>query len=286
MSNYLDSRILGKIISDEVQIGKGVVIEEDVIIGGKGGPAKKVVLGDFCYIGKGTKILAPEFRLGDYSKLHANSFAHGDLPLQVGRNCWIGGNVVLDSLGGLDIDDNVGIGAQSQIWTHIKFGDIVEGCRFHSKKYMHIQKDAWFVGHCIVSPVEVGKKSMALVGSVITRDMEPNHVYAGVPAIDITEKTGPQFENRSIEEKATKLQEIVDQFFIKHPSYKGLIKVVLSSDEYQDGVTCFDVSNRTYTKNYSQAEIEFLKTYVPLVKFTPTDSPEFYPLQATLNNDN
>jgi hypothetical protein len=187
----------------------------------------------------------------------------------------IGVNTALDSMGGLDIDDNVGIGAHSQIWTHIQFGDIVEGSRFFSKNYMLICKDAWFVGHCIVSPVKVGEKSMAMVGSVITKEMLPNHIYAGVPAIDVTDKLGYQFEDRSIEEKANKLQEIIDQFTYINPQYKGQLLVVRSREEIIEGICCFDVSNRTYTKLHSEAETAFLKAHVPLVKFIPADDPPF-----------
>jgi acyl-[acyl carrier protein]--UDP-N-acetylglucosamine O-acyltransferase len=195
--------------------------------------------------------------------------------MQIGRNCWIGGNTVLDSIGGLDIDDNVGIGGQSQIWTHVQFGDIVEGSRFYSRKYMYIGKDAWFVGHCIVSPVRVGEKSMALVGSVVTKDMLPNHIYAGVPATDVTDKFGFQFEKRSIEQKTATLQELIDAFVRDNPEYKGKLKVVRSPDEMQEGICCFNVSRRTYTKSYSQAEVAFMKAYVPLVKFAPDGEPPF-----------
>ncbi len=275
MSMDLAPRIEGTINADEVRIGKGVVIEEGVLITGSGGPARRVVLGDFCYIGRQTRIMVPEFRLGAYSKLHAFSFAHGEKPMQIGRNCWIGGNTVLDSLGGLDIDDNVGIGAHSQIWTHIQFGDIVEGSRFYSRNYMYVGKDAWFVGHCIVSPVRVGEKSMALVGSVVTRDMLPNHVYGGVPAKDMTDKLGFQFEERTIEQKAAKLEELIEAFVTEYPEYRRQLIVVRSPHERRAGVCCFDVSTRTYTKTYSAAEVSFLKRHVPLVKFTPDDEPAF-----------
>ena len=270
-----ESKIAGTINADEVIIGRGVTVEAGVVITGKSGPARRVVLGDFCYIGHDTRILAPEFRLGDYSKLHANSFAHGELPLQIGRNCWIGGNCVLDSMGGLDIDDNVGIGAHSQIWTHIQFGDIVEGCRFQSTKYMHVGKDAWFVGHCIVSPVAIGERSMALVGSVVTRDMLPNHVYAGVPAADVTAKVGTQFENIDTPEKARRLSALIESFTAEHPEYAGQLAVVQSPDDRPDGVCCFDVSQRVYTKRYLEAEVAFLKRHVPLVKFTPEGEAPF-----------
>ena len=275
----LAPRIEGIIEADEVIIGKGVVVEAGVRITGKGGKARRLVLGDFCFIGHDTSILAPEFRLGDYSKLHMHTFGHGERPLQIGRNCWIGGNCVLDSTGGLDIDDNVGIGAQSQIWTHIQFGDIVEGSRFHSKKYMHIGKDAWLVGHCIVSPVSIGERSMALVGSVVTKDMLPNHIYAGVPAQDITEKAGTQFEARSVEQKGATLQGLIDAFVGRNPQHRGKLLVVTSAADYEDGICCFDVSQRVYTRTWSDAEITFLKEHVPLVKFTPVGAPSFIDLQ-------
>jgi acetyltransferase-like isoleucine patch superfamily enzyme len=278
MDDILLPQILGTINARQLFIGKGVVIEKDVLITGRNGPAEIVMLGDFCYIGRHTRIIVPEFRLGDYSKLHAFSYANGENPLRIGRNCWIGGNSVLDSMGGLDIDDNVGIGAHSQIWSHIQFGDIIEGCRFFSKKYMKIESDAWFVGHCIVSPVEVGKKSMAFAGSVITKDMLPNRVYAGVPAVDITDKVGPQFEERSIEEKTRSLQSLIDAFVSENVQFKDQLMAIQSPLEIKEGVTCFNLSDRTYTKLYTLAEINFLRCHVPLIKFIPKDEPSFISL--------
>jgi len=270
-----DSRIEGLIKADTIEIGRGVRVEEGVVITGKHGPANLVVLGDFCYIGRHTRIMAPEFRLGDYSKLHAFSFAHGEKPLQIGRNCWIGGTVVLDSMGGLDLEDNVCVGAHSHVWTHMQFGDIVEGCRFFSRKYLYIGRDVWFGGHCTVTPVQVGEKSMALAGSVVTKDMLPNHVYAGVPATDVTSKMGYQFESLAVAEKASRLQKIIDEFVIRNPEFAGRLLVIQSPDEKVQGVTCFDVSRRTYTRTYSQAEVGLLKEYTPLIKFTPEGTPPF-----------
>jgi len=282
MSEAYESKIEGIINAAQVKIGQGIVVEEGVVITGKDGPARQVILGDFCYIGRHTRIITPEFRLGDYSKLHAYSYAHGEKPMQIGRNCWIGGSTVLDSIGGLDIDDNVGIGAQSQIWTHIQFGDIVEGCRFYSRKHMCLGKDAWFAGHCIVSPVRVGEKSMAMAGSVVTKDMLPNHVYAGVPAKDVTDKVGPQFESRTVQQKADKLQGLVDAFTARHPEFKDQLLVITCPEARRGGVCCFDVSRRTYTRTYSRAEVAFLKRHVPLVKFTPEDEPPFVVPQQTV----
>ena len=250
-SNSLDTRIEGEIRGNDVRIGVGAVLEKGALI-----IADKITLGDFCFIGAGTKIIVPTFSIGDYTKLHARSFCHGELPLHIGSNCWIGGGVVLDSMGGLTIKNGVGIGSGSQLWTHIKFGDTVQGCRFHSKQGMTVGEDAWFVGHCLVSPVVVGDKSMAMLGSVVTRDMEPNHVYAGVPATDITAKVGPQFEEITLKEKHRRFAKMLDEFYRRHP-------------EHSSWVPQCDLEKRTYVKTWSIAEVEFFKENVPLVKLYP-----------------
>lgn len=276
IKNRYPNRVNGEIHAKEIIMGVGVTIEEGVVITGKGGEASRIVLGDFTYIGRSTRIMVPEFWMGDYTKMNEHTFAHGTNPMQIGRNCWFGGYVTLDSIGGLDIDDGVGIGAGSQVWTHIQFGDIVEGSQFHSSQYMLIGKDAWFVGHCLVSPVIVGEKSMAMLGSVVTRNMEPNHIYAGVPAKDISDKMGFQFETRSVDKKASKLLELISEFEKSHPELAGQIVVVKDPSLIRDdGCTYFDVSRREYTKRFNQAEVEFLKKNIPLIKFNPAGEHSF-----------
>lgn len=276
MSAHLESRISGTIDADEVEIGNGVVVEEGAVITGKGRPASRVVLGDFCYVGRSVRVMTPEFVLGDYSKLHADSFAHGVHPLRIGRNCWIGGNTVLDSMGGLDIADNVGIGSGSQLWSHIQFGDVVEGCRFRSRRYLHVQEDAWFVGHCLVSPVKVARRSMALLGSVVTKDMDENRVYAGTPAKDITASVGPQFADVRLEDKVAKLEQILEEFERRYPTHEGRVRVAQSHPGREEGITYLDPGDRTYTRTLSAAEAAFLGAYTPLVKLSPKGAPPVY----------
>jgi hypothetical protein len=55
--------------------------------------------------------------------------------------------------------------------------------------------------------------------------------------------------------------------------------VARSPEERQEGVCSFDVSQRTYTKNYGEAEIAFLKANVPLVKFAPEGEGPFFTAQ-------
>lgn len=259
------NNIKGTIETDELRVGRGVVVEEGVFI-----RAKRVVLGDHAYIGQNTRVIVPEFTLGEYSRFNADSFAGGTKPLQIGRHCYIGAKVRLDSRGGLDIDDGVGIGDHSQLWTHIRHGDTVEGCRYDNEKYMYIGRDAWLVGHCLVSPVRIHDKAMALLGSVISRDMMPNRTYAGVPAVDVTAKVGAPYETLTTEEKLIRLRKVISKFEDEYPQHKGFLRawsMVTDLDLIDPSITYFDVSKRTYTKTNSAAEVAFFKS--TLVKFAP-----------------
>ena len=116
---------------------------------------------------------------------------------------------------------------------------------------------------------------MAMVGSVVTHDMFPNRIYAGVPAKDVTEKLGPQFEPLTTDQKAARLQRIVDAFLESRPEYRDQLIVARGTSERRPGVCSLDVSTRTYTRTYREAEVAFFKAHVPLVKFTPDGEPPF-----------
>lgn len=116
---------------------------------------------------------------------------------------------------------------------------------------------------------------MALLGSVVTQDMLPNHIYAGVPARDVTNKLGLQFEERTVDQKAAKLRELIDAFLEVHPEYRNQLMVIRAPEERREGICCFNVSTRTYSRTYSEAEVAFLKSHVPLVKFTAEGEPPF-----------
>ena len=186
--------------SDIISIGVNVKIEPSAIIRGINGNAKRIVIGDNVYIGENVQIICDDFEIGDYGRIHHDTNIHGYKPCKIGHNLWIGQFCIVDSIGGVTIGNNCGIGAHSQLWSHIKYGDMLEGCRFLSEKKLNIGNDVWFVGHSIVSPITAEDKSMALVGSVVIKDMKYNTIYSGSPAKAISDKIGFQFDEVTIEE--------------------------------------------------------------------------------------
>jgi len=256
----------------KVELGINVHIEEGTYIGAIGGKADYVLLGDNVYIGKDCTILLPVFTLGDYCTIHRQCRISGYNCCNIGHNFWMDQNCIINCTDKVTIGNNVGIGAYSQLWSHIKFGDVMEGCRFNSTKPMVIGDDVWFVGHCIVAPIKAATRSMALIGSVITGDMKENHIYGGTPATDLTEKLGTQFANRTIEQKMGWIQNQFKEFCISHPDAVNQIKIVdkiNNTDLIESNSSIFEVSSRTYIKRRNELEISFMKFLLPLSKFIP-----------------
>lgn len=259
---------MNNIQAEELIVGVNTVIETNAKIRGIHGKAKRIVIGDNCYIGENVQIICDEFSLGDYSKIQHDTNVHGYKPCTIGHNAWIGQYSIIDSIGGTSIGNNCGIGSHSQIWSHIKYGDTLEGCRFLSEKEMNIGNDVWFVGHCIVSPITAQDKSMAMAGSVVTRDMNYNEIYAGAPAKSISDKVGYQFVDVSVEDKFVTMQALLKEW----NGHASKIKIVRSDKEIErdSDISYFNVSNRTYTKRRSEEEISFMKFLLPARgKFVP-----------------
>lgn len=264
-------------------IGEGTFISPDAEI-----LSSHYYIGDECYIGPGVRIAAEPFYLGDYSKIHRGSFVYtqqnvfrGGYVL-LGRNAWFGQGCVVDGSGGLRAGDNLGAGIGTQMYTHISNGDVLAGCRFHSARRMDIGDDVWFVGFCLVSPIRAGDKSVAMLGSVVTKDMTSNHVYAGSPAKDMTEVFGPAYDTPCVNDKKVALERLLDEavadFHATHPGV-SMVKpdrsklVVRINDEPFDAgdeVTYFHLPSRTYTKRRSISELVAMRYMTGYrAKFTP-----------------
>lgn len=266
------TKFFEKIHAKEISIGRGVVIEEGASISDPERPMERLVIGDYVTISANCKFRVPHLEIGDYTQIHAYTLANGYAPLTIGHNGWVGQNCILNATDRLQIGNNFGVGAYSQLWTHIAYGDVLDGCRWDSTNPMVIGNDVWFVGHCVVSPIVAEDRSMALLGSLITKNMEAGRVYAGSPARDVTEKVGPQFGHITIDQKIEKFMNMLKKFFVNNNDF-DISKIGFSADGtvIQDGETIFDLSTRTYNKHHSNEEVAFMRFILPRAKFTPEE---------------
>lgn len=294
--------------ADVVHIGRRCKIEKGVEVSWHGGNSSLFVLGDCCFIGWDSRILVRKFSLGDYVVLHNHLLANGDSELTMGNNGWMGQNGILNANSSLKMGNSVGIGAYSAVWTHGKFGALIDGCLMHKEAPVVIEDDAC-LWRAVISPgVRVGGKAVVLPGSVITKDIPDGSCWGGVPAQDISEKV-KTYKKVSMEEKFQMMRGFVGEFLEKHyagkyvprgrddyvvDSEKGAFRLMLKhrvtdkdieeapalvvgakddTTKSRPGVSVFDLSSKTYTKWLTDAEVDFMWFLLDSrAKFNPVEA--------------
>ncbi len=240
-------------LAEVEKIGRGVVIDPTAEFHN----VERLEIGDYSYIGPNVRVIGGSFSVGDYSKIHNNCYIYPKNGIELGHCTWIGQGVHLDGTGGIRVGDFIGVGINSALYSHIRHGDVTEGCAFDKDGFLEIGHDVWFVGMCLVSPVRVADKSLALLGSVITRPMEENHVYGGNPATDLTSKVGAPWKEVSLDEKVHRVSNYFEEFFTNERPDLDRDSVVVSDGVllHETGRTTYDVARRSYTKTNSATEV-------------------------------
>jgi acetyltransferase-like isoleucine patch superfamily enzyme len=145
-----------------------------------------VTIGDYCTVGREVKLVVDggDVTIGDWTSLHDRCLVLSSRGVTIGEHGWFGQHTVLDGTGGLTVGTGVRVGMYSQIWSHVAAGEQIEGCTLYGTREVVLEDDVWLVGSCIVaSGVRVGRRTIALIASNITKSCEPFSVLAGSPAV-------------------------------------------------------------------------------------------------------
>ncbi|RBW54256.1 hypothetical protein DS884_17535 [Tenacibaculum sp. E3R01] len=251
-------------IHPNVRLGSFNTIGSNVIIDYIGdNPDYIINIGDNNIINDNTKIIIKgNFQIGDWNVFHNNMLIMADDFIEVGHNCWFGQNTILDGAGGLRIGNGVRIGMYSQIWTHVASGEQIEGCTLYGKRETILSDDVWLVGSCIVgSGLELGKRSIILINSVVTKNTLPNHVYSGSPA-KIMEKLN-FYKDVTINDKFEMMHKWLNEFIKENPEVKLQInneKSYLYLTKNKEEVSFFKNKNELFKPNQSVFFLD-AKTY-------------------------
>lgn len=237
-----------------------------------GGPARRVRIGAFTRIGPGFKAHVAELDIGEWCTIHSPVKIYGYDACVIGDCSWIAQDAILNCTARLEIGRGAIISARASVWTHFSGGDPVQGCRFSSDnaKPCTLGGDVWIGVGASVAPIIAGEKSIALANAAVVKDMLPNRVYGGVPAIDLTERLGAPYIEIPDEEKLERLRVYFAEF-TKSDAAKGLdlgrIRLSLESHDAADGISVFNPAARTYSALHTPEETAFMRFLLPHVKF-------------------
>lgn len=112
--------------------------------------------------------------------------------LQIGRGTVVNRHVLLDARGGLEIGRDVGIAERSVVLSAAHgfeggITDHVYRTRIEDRVFINL-------GAMIMGGVTIGEGAVIAAGALVTKDVEPWALMAGVPAKKIGERTPSDYE--------------------------------------------------------------------------------------------
>ncbi len=154
------------------------------------------------------------FQVSRIPSLHVRRFIYKALGVQVGKNVVfhvgteiryptnlfvgegsiIGDNAILDARCGLSIGKHVNISSNVSIYTlqHDHRDPSFECNLSNEQMHVEIGNRVWLGCNVIVLPgVKIGEGAVCCAGCVVTKDVEPYAVVAGIPAKKVNERPQP-----------------------------------------------------------------------------------------------
>lgn len=129
---------------------------------------------------------ALKLKIGSRSIIHS-SYLVSPWKIKIGNGTIIGIGSILDGRGGLTIGDNVNFSREVCIYTSSH--DINDSYFKGFSKPVTVEDYAWICARTTILPgVNIGKGAVVGAGAVVTKDVPPYAIVAGVPAKVIGER--------------------------------------------------------------------------------------------------
>lgn len=148
---------------------------------------ERLRLGDGAYLGKCTIVCTGDIVLGKGAYIHDGVIldATGGT-IRIGDRTVINPYCVLYGAGGLDVGQDVGIATHTVMipanhgYTDMQIPIMKQPI---NKKGIRIADNVWIAAHCVIlDGVQIGEGAIIAAGAVVTRDVAPEVIVAGVPA--------------------------------------------------------------------------------------------------------
>lgn len=172
-SSLIHSGVILNVFKDGVlEIGERNVLESNIQISCK---RNEWLIGNNNYLSSGSSIFSRE-----------NQF---EGKLIIGNNSNISNNCTIDLTGNLTIGNYVAIAHNCSLFTHDHDYSDNEVAAWKGKMHIKnivIEDGAWIGANATILPgVRIGEKSVVAAGSIVTKDVRPFTIVAGIPAKEI-----------------------------------------------------------------------------------------------------
>lgn len=144
-----------------------------IFVGTKHFKIKRKLLNSIGYeIGEGTRVVGPIYNTGT---------------LKVGKDCWVGKNLIINGNGTVIIGDNCDIAPEVTFLTggH-QIGDAIRRAGIGEKYTIHVGSGTWIGARATVGRnIRIGKGCMIATCACVMKNIEDNRLVGGVPAKEI-----------------------------------------------------------------------------------------------------
>jgi acetyltransferase-like isoleucine patch superfamily enzyme len=155
----------------KIELGDGTVIDDNCVLDAKGSDNQGISLGAGVYVGRNTIVYCKNgnIRFGDAVNVSSNCQVFSSNDLEIGAGTVVAAFTYILSGGQYDVDDRQTPFARQS-------GMLTRGPT-------RIGPNCWIgAGAVIVDGVTLGEHCVVAAGAVVSRDVAPNQLVAGVPA--------------------------------------------------------------------------------------------------------
>lgn len=128
--------------------------------------------------------------LGKKSIVYYGAEIRNHRMLKIGSGSIVGDRAILDARNGITIGENVNFSTGVSIWTEQHdYNDVYFKCNSDDSYRVVIGDRAWIGPNVIIlHSVTIGEGAVIAAGSVVTKDVEPFTLVAGIPARPIKKR--------------------------------------------------------------------------------------------------
>ena len=153
---------------------------------------------------------------GEESKIEKSVSISDPTKVHIGKGCYIQGKTLINSTGGLYLEDYIAIGYNTTILTFIhnyQYSKSIPYDNINILKPVVIRSFAWIGWHSRIYPgIEIGEGAIVSMGAIVASDVPPLAIVMGNPAKVVGYRSAKNFNKCKLENKFNSPMKILENY--------------------------------------------------------------------------